>query len=322
MYSNTAAVLRPDLMGVVDQGALPTELFIAEKAAPVYDSPTKDGQYPKFKSTTSGNLDDDVKPRGRNGSYPQVVRSFDYDTFSCQDYGIKEPIDDAYDRRDLGRFFDVEMLAANRAAQANRLRLERLVAAIFMSTSYFSTTAAAVNWTETNIATINHAKDFQGRIENLLSVGVVANTIIMSSTLFNQMVRSTLFRGLLTAPGAAANTGPLATPAMAAQVLGVDQVLVGKAYYNTARKGKTLSTSAIWGTTYAWIGRVSTSQDLLDLGSVRIIRWKEDAPSNQLVETYRDEDTRSDVVRCRMNVVTKQTADWAGELITTSYSAS
>lgn len=320
MYSNTAAVLRPDLMGVVNQGQVPGEAFIAEQVCPVWDSPAKNGTYPIFKSTTSGNLNDDLKPRAPGAGYPTVQRSYDKDTFDCEDYGIEEPLDDT-DRRDLSRFFDAEVLATNNAIQASRISLERRVAAIFMATTYFSATAAAVNWTETNIATINHAKDFQGRIENMLSLGVVANTIVMSSTLFNQMVRSTLFRGLLTAPGAAANTGPLATPAQAAQVLGVDRVLVGRAYYNTAKKSKTLSTSAIWGTTYAWIGRVA-SADLFDFGAARIIRWKDDCPSTHLVETYRKEETRSDVVRVRQNLDIKCTADWAGELITTSYSAS
>jgi hypothetical protein len=320
MYSNTAAVLRPDIQGVVEEGILSDMQFIAEKAAPVFVSGTQTGQYPVFKATTGQNLKDLARPRARGEGYARVTRSYDNSNFACVDYGLEEPIDDAHDRANLGRFFDVEVATARRTLQNVKIGQERRVASLLMATT-FTATAAAVNWTETNIATINFMKDVQGCQTRLLQMGRVANTIIMSDVLFNQIIRSTLFRGLLPGGLLSTNVSPLASPAQMAAVAGVSQVLVGKGYYDTAKADKTLSMSSIWGTTYCWVGDVRGGQ-LLDSGAARIIQWTEDAPSLFVTETYRSEENRSDIVRVRMNVDEKVTDATAGQLITTSYSAS
>lgn len=321
MYSNTAAVLRPDIQGVVEEAVLPADLFIADKALPVFNSPTKSGQYPKFKATTSQVLKNISEARARGAGYARVVRSFDNSTFDCVDYGLEEQIDDAYDRRDLGRFFDVEVATARRALQNVKIGLEVRAASLLMATT-FTATAASVNYTETNIATINFMKDVQGCKTRLLQYGRVADTIILSDVLFDQIVRSTLFRGLSAPSGViSASVAPLASAQQMAQICGVNQVLVGKGYYDAAKSDKAISATSIWGTTYIWIGSCKGGE-LMDSGAGRTMVWQEDAPSLFVTETYREEKNRSDVVRVRMNVDEKVLDEKAGQLITTSYSAS
>jgi hypothetical protein len=321
MYSNTAAVLRPDIMGDVEEAKLPNEVYIADQALPIYNSTTKSGQYPKFKATTSQVLKDISASRARGAGYPRVVRSFDNDTFDCVDYGLEEAIDDAYDRRDLGRFFDVEVATARRALQNVKIGREIRGSSLLMATT-FTATAAAVNYTETNIATINFMKDVQGCQTRLLQYGRVADTIVMSDVLFNQIIRSTLFRGLSATSGViSASVAPLASAQQMAQIAGVGQVLVGKAYYDAAKHDKAVSATSIWGTTYIWVGSAKGGE-LMDSGAARTMVWSEDAPSLYVTETYREESNRSDVVRVRMNVDEKVLDAKAGQLITTSYSAS
>jgi hypothetical protein len=321
MYSNTAAVLRPDIQGVVEEGMLPSDIYIAEKALPVFNSTTQSGQYPKFKATTSQALKDIAKARARGGSYPRVARSYDTDTYDCVDYGLEEPIDDAFDRRNLGRFFDVEVATARRGLQNLKLGQEVRASALLMATT-FTATAAAVNYTETNIATINFMKDIQGCKTRLLNYGRVPNTIVLSDVLFNQIARSTLFRGLAAPSGViSASVAPLVNASQMAQIAGVEQVLVGQAYYDAAKSDKAVNATSIWGTTYYWIG-VCRGGQLLDSGAGRTILWSEDSPSSYVTETYREEQKRSDVVRVRQNMDEKVLDATAGQLITTSYSAS
>lgn len=319
-YSNAAAVLRPDIMGVIEQGNLPGSVFIGEQVAPVFNSATKTGQYPVFKPAISDNMSNDAAKRARATSYPRVNRSYTYDTFACDDIGLEEVIDDAHDRADLGRFFDVEVATTRRAVQQQKINYEIAVAAQILSTSQ-TATAAAVNYTETNIATINFVKDVQGAARRLLALGKVPNAVVMSDTLFHQVVRSTLFRSYLPGGVFAADVSQLATPALMGRMIGIPNVWVGSAYYNSAAKNKTLSASSIWGTTYYYVGVVQGGP-LLDSGSARSIVWQEDAASLFQVETYRDETIRSDVVRVRQNYTVKLVDSTAGQLITTSYSAS
>lgn len=320
MYSNTAAVLRPDVQTKVEEAAQADQMFIGERVFPVFNSPTKNGQYPKFKLATGELLAHDNKPRAPGSAYQRLQRAYETDTYDCQDRGLEEPVDDSVSR-DVARFFDAEVAAANLTYRNVRIGHEVRVAAALMAPATFTATAAAVAYTEANIATIAFHRDILAAADRLNAKGIVPNAVVMNNLVFNRTRRSTLAQNFIRGAGRATDSTQLLNAAdLAASLgdIGVNQVLVGRLSYNGAKKGQAFSATSVWGSTYIWVGRIEAG-DFMNGGAGRSIVWTEEG-GLFVTETYRDEEIRSDVVRVRQNMVEKVIDASAGELITTSYS--
>lgn len=317
MYSNAAAVLRPDINTFVEEARLAPNLFIADKVLPAFPSPTRGGQYPKFTDSVSDLRKDDVKKRARGTSYPRVTRAYISDNFLCEDRGLEEVIDDT-DAADLSRFFDVEVQTALRVQQQAMIRQEIAVAAKIFDPATFTATNSSTAWSVANLATMDVPGDLNGCLERITGFGIMANCLALSYPMFNLIRRSTLLQKYVRGVGVSDTTKPL-SPQEIADAFELEMCLVGKAAYDTAKKGQTGSNSFIWSNTYVWVGQVK-SGDFQNGGAGRIIQWSEDASSLFVTETYRDEKIRSDVVRVRQNVVEKISNSKAGQLLTTQYS--
>lgn len=326
MYSNAAAVARPDLSVTILEGAPDPADFIADRVLPVLNSDEQSGQYPILPMMTSQAFKDAATARESNGAYGQIKRGYKWGNFDCVDYGLEEPIDDK-DARNISRFFAMEQASAALCFGNCLISREIRTAAAIMSASTFTATAAGVACTETLIATVNYVKDIQSARRRLAQKGIRLNTIVMDEVLFDQMMRSTLFQNFMRGnrPSDILAVYPEQTVAAA---LGVNQVLIGRAGYDTAPTGKTTTLSSVWGTTYYWCGEVDAGGTIVGgrvlnafRGAGRTIVWVKEG-GLWVTETYRKEDIRSDVVRVRQDVVEKIFNSKAGELITTSYSAS
>lgn len=317
MYSNAAAVLRPDINTFVEEARMNANLFIGDKVLPPFPSPTRGGQYPKFTDSVSDLRKDDTKKRSRGTSYPRVTRAYISDNFLCEDRGLEEVIDDT-DAADLSRFFDVETQTALRVMQQVMIRQELAVVSALINTTNFASTAAAVAYTQANIATIDLPQDVFNAIDVGLASGRMFNTIAMSAQVFNRVSRSTLLQNLVRGKRSTDSMVPL-SEADIASAFGLENCFVGRAAYDSAKKGQTASAGFIWPNTHIWVGEVKTGA-FENGGAGRIIQWSEDASSLFVTETYRAEQIRSDVVRVRQNVVEKISNNKAGHLIVTSYS--
>lgn len=315
----SAAVLRQDINTVLLEGSSVDQMFIGLDVFPVYGSEAKDGQYPKFKLANGELLNDDATTRRPTGAYNRVERVYDYDTFSTQDRGLEELVDDTY-IKDVARFYAAELTAAKQVYRQVRIGHERRVAAALMNSSNFTATGAAVAYTEANIATIDLVKDVSGACSRLVNKGVIPNTIVMSNNVFERVSRSTLLRDYLRG-SMASDAKKLATAADITAVFagrGITQTLIGKLPYNTGKKGAAYSAAQVWGDSYIWIGKVAGG-DFMEGGAGRTIVWN---PEGQVLvtETYRLEERRSNVVRVRQHTAETIIDGTAGELITTSYS--
>jgi len=316
--SNSAAVLRQDITTVLTEGNAVDQMFIGLDVFPVYGSDAKDGQFPKFKLAAAELLNNDATLRQPTGSYGRVYRTYDYDTFSCLDRGLEELVDDTY-RADVSRFFQAELMAANQVYRQVRLGHELRVSAALMSASNFTATAAAVAYTEANIATIDLVRDVTAACSRLNDKGIIPNTIVMSKNVFQRTRRSTLLTGYLRG-AKSTDSKVLASADDIASVFaaeGIQKCLVGKMPYNAGKKGQAYSASQVWGDTYIWVGQVAGG-DFMAGGAGRTIVWNPEG-GVLVSETYRDEGRRSDVVRVRQNTAEKVVDGTAGELITTSY---
>ena len=101
-----------------------------------------------------------------------------------------------------------------------------------------------------------------------------------------------------------------------AEYFGVDRVLVAGGVYNNANKGLAKSIARIWSSSYAMLCVTSSGgQDLREPSLGRTFMWTQDSPTPVVVESYREEQIRSNVIRARQNTAEKLTMKAAGYLL-------
>ena len=86
-----------------------------------------------------------------------------------------------------------------------------------------------------------------------------------------------------------------------AAIFDLEQVLVGGAVYDSADKGQVASIADMWSNEYAMLTICSRSQDITAPCIGRSFIWDKESPGDgePVVESYRNEGLRSDIVRVR-----------------------
>ena len=325
MFNTTGSVLRGDLNTVVEQAAQADQFFIGEKLFPQYGVERSNGQYPKMTIATGELLTAAATDRRPNTAYGQIVRKWTSDTYDCVDRGLEEAVDDTTQKL-LSPYFEVESATARWVLRNVKLAHETRVAAEIVganaATNWGAGTAAKVNYTYTLASTVDFVWDVHAAVERLVDNGIVANTIVMSSTVLQLLKQTTVLQNYIrgTSPVVQRNPINAQSLAMAFNDIGIENVYVGRARYNSAKKGQAYSAAAIWGTTYIWVGRIE-SGDPYNGGAGRTFTWNAEG-GLWVTESYRDEKTRSNVIRVRQNTSEHVIDSACGTLITLSYSAS
>jgi len=317
-FSDSGAVLRADLRTLVEEAARADEMFIGLKVLPETPSDNKTGQYPKFRLAKGELLNDDAQVRQPGAGYNRIIRAYENDNLLCLDRGLEEVVDDTY-KEDVARYFAAEVKAAQFIRRQVQIGHEVRVATAMQDTAVWNHTAAAVAYTEANLATIKVIKDITDAIGRCNDKGVIPNTIIMSKNVWLRTRRTadviSYIRGSKSTDAAV-----LANASQFASIFvddGIKQCLVGKFPKNTAKKGQAYVAGSIWSDLEVWVGYVE-SGDPMSGGAGRTFFWNKEG-GFLVPETYRSEERRSDIVRVRQNTVEKIIDATAGELIDTSY---
>jgi hypothetical protein len=184
-----------------------------------------------------------------------------------------------------------------------QLAHEIRVATALFAPGTFSLTTSATAYTTANMATFDIGLDIdlakqqiQGRGES--SEGLTA---VMSLATFNLIRASTRLQNRIR--GTISTDSQLVLDAQAvADALGLKEVLIGKATYDTSGEGAaTASLSNIWSNVYIWLGTCNNAageQDYFNGSTGHTLYWAQDSAILQ-VEEYREETIRSSVVRAR-----------------------
>ena len=320
MYNTTGATIRGDLNIKVEEAAASDKWYIGQNVMPMYGVDAVSGIYPKLTRSATELLNAGSTVRSESGSYGETKRAWTSDTYDCVDRGLEEAVDDAK-KKDIGRFFDLEVATAKWVLRSMMLDYEtRVQAAIMNTTNFGSATNSAVAYTEANIATINFVKDVLDAIERVNDNGAQANTIVLSSTVLNRIKRSTLLQNFVR--GSRPSDATININAESIQQAfadnGVEKVLIGRSRYNGAKKGQSCSATSVWGTSYVWVGECKGgSAD--DGGAGRTFVWNAEG-GLFVTETYRNENRRSNMVRVRQNTIEKVVDGSAGTLIACQWS--
>lgn len=320
LYPSSGATLRADINAAVEEAASADKFFIGARVMPAMPVEAKSGTYPKLQIAAAELLSNLSTVRSRGGSYGEVARAWTSDTYDCIDRGLEEPVDDT-DARDMARFFPLEVASARWVLRNVKLDHEsRVASAIFNTTNFGSATNSAVAYTEANIATISLVADILAAIERCNDNGCEADTIVMSSSVFNRVRRATPVVSWVQGSIGAGAKVTADTLAASFADNGIRQVLLGRARYNSAKKGAAKSMANVWSTTYVWVGKVAeNARTMTEGGAGYTLVWNAEG-GLWVTETYRDEKRRSNMVRVRQNTAEKIVDGTAGTLIATQWS--
>lgn len=302
---------------------LSDQLFIGLRAMPPLPVSARAGQYPYISKESGSLLRRGVKRRGPGAAYARDRSSYETDNYTCIEYGCEAPVPDD-EARDVARFFSLESFELKKKMRQIQLDHEIRVATALFAPATFALTTSATAYTAANLATFDLGLDVDLAKDQILGRGedISDLSLVMSNQVFLRARASTRLQNRIR--GTLSTDTQLILDAQAmADALGVKEVLIGRVSYDTTAEGNaTSSMSAIWSNTYCWLGKVNQAKGPDDYfsGSVgHTLYWEQDAALMQ-VEEYREDQTRSKIIRGRQNTDEKIILATAGQLLVTQYS--
>ncbi len=302
-YSGTRADPRLDLGEAFREVDLDAMTYVGLEILKPFSAPKRDGIFAKIRR------EDMLRQRGPDGmrrasgtGYNRDSFSAEDQTYNCLEYGLEALIADD-EREFYASDFDAEVEAAAmvRSAllrdQENRIagQLDMCGTSAY-NQSNFSTTAASASW---GTATTDVVRDVQDSIERVRVVtGMIPDTMVIEMGAWRDLLVNDDVRDMVkyTSEGTIDKLAAALAP-----VFGVQRILIGNVIGNSAAEGATFASVDTWLATVCGLF-VTASGGLQTSGVGRTMMWVDDAPSNEVFESYRDESRRSDVIRVRQFV--------------------
>lgn len=295
--TSDTAVQRPDL-GVLVEEYMEEESalmgFIGLQVMPYAPVALQSATYPVLPKEVMLNIYE--TKRAMRGKYPRSDFEWEEGFYATSENGWEEAVDDR-ERKLYASKFDAEALAARRAVTIiNRGQEKRIADMVFNSTN-FSANTITHEWDDTtNAVPLDDVSTGKSSIRD--ACGMLPNVLIVAYSTYQNLKRSAQIIDLIkyTFPGQDINKMSLS---QLAQILDVPQILVGGAVYNGAKKGKAASMTDLWSNEYAMLTRISNSPNITEPCIGRTFLWTEESGGGHVVESYRDEEIRGDVIRVR-----------------------
>jgi hypothetical protein len=291
------SINRPDLAELVmEYRDTEVSAGIASQVMPVYPVANQAAGFPVIPKEALLKIYN--TQRAMRGTYPRSDWSFEMGKYFTQENGWEEAIDDR-ERKLYANLFDAEAVATMRATKIIDLGREQRVANKVFNTTNFSANALTTAWSDTASTPIDDVNAGAAAIR--LQCGMLPNALIIAySTFLNLKSNEQIIDRLAyTFPGIELNR---MTSADLAKIFNVEKVLIGGAVYDSADKGQDASIADLWTNTLAMLTITSNSPDITSPCIGRTFLWNEEnAGTEPVVESYREEGKRGDVVRVRFD---------------------
>lgn len=300
--SQNLSTLRPDLSGSFMEYDLAASAagYIGSKVLPVTDVQSASGVFGRVPLDQL--LQDRETLRAPGSGYNRGNWTFEQDSYATQEHGAEEPVDDN-EAKMYADYLNAEMISASRAYDVVMRSAEKRVADLVFDSGAFDTTSVTNEWDDSSNAT--PLNDVEARIQNIFNeTGQIADTLIMSWTVYRNLRNCAQVIDRIASQGAGAATKPTdISLQMLAQCFDVQQVLVAGAQRNSAAEGQPASLSQLWSNEYVGVAKLCSGSDIRQVGLGRTFHWAADGSSvGGTVESYREEQTRSNIIRCRHQV--------------------
>lgn len=321
-------VLRGDLLDFLEEAQGVESMLIAQRILPPYGVPLQSGQYLKLRIGRAELLSATVSRHAPGAAFPRSTRTYESDTYDCIPYGDEELV--PFESEQETSRFGLEQLgeAAKLIMRKHLLAHELRTASAIFNPTTFTATTSTIAYTVANLASVDFVgADFLPLTVRLMLKGYNPKeaTVVMSRAVYNYIRRSAnaqaFFRG--NRPN---DSIILYGEGQLSDLLGVKEVLVGDAGYNTAGKSNAgpgpgpsyISTLVpIWSNSYIWVG-ITKSGNFTAGGAGRTVYW--DKYGGLFIpETYPEWSRDSTVVRVKAYMIEKIVDTVCAELIITQY---
>jgi len=300
--TSATTLQRPDLSTLAFEYYLEADRrgFIGLRLLPIFEVPQQSADYPKI--PLEALLKTPIVKRAPRANYARSDWEFETGTYAAEEYGWEEAVDDV-EAALYARYFDAEQVANLRAVDILLRAQEIRIAAAVMNTGNITATAdVSTAWS--TVASCTPLADVEtAKAAMRAASGLLPNVIAMSLKVFSLVIRSTEIINAFKYTNPIEVGGIEAKRRILAQYFGVDEVLVGGSIKDTKAKGAATTIGDIWDDEYILLAKVSNGgQDLRDPCLGRSFLWTADSPGNLVVESYREDQTRSNIIRVRHNV--------------------
>ena len=295
-------IQRPDLGAIAYEYLMAADQqgFIGQLVLPIFEVQNQSADYPVIPMEAFLKVPE--TKRASRGAYSRGDYEFETGTYACEEHGREEPVDDV-EAKLYRRFFDAETVAVERATSILlRAYEKRVAAAVFNVSNITQTAAVTTEWS--TAATCTPRADVQSAVAALrAAMGIVPNAAVMCEKVFQNLLASKELRDYLQYTSPHLIETRTAQLDMVAKYLGIDRVLVAGGLYDSADKGQAASLADIWDDEYVLLARLAVNtQDLREPALGRTFLWTADSPQIITTESYREEQTRSNIYRVRQYV--------------------
>jgi hypothetical protein len=297
--TNDTTLSRPDLgqaVWEVQQDA-PTMGFVGLQVMPIFPVAEQTGSYSVVPAEALFNIHD--TKRNADGAYNRVSEEFEAGYYATNDNGLEAPIDDRKAAIYASRFAyesTIATLLMNKILRGHEYRVKTKL----FNTSNFSAVNAGTSWDTASSA--DPVSDIETGKEVLRKRGVEADTLILP---YDGLVKLRLVDDIISRVykvfADAQKSGQI-TVAHLQAVFDLPKILVAGALYNSAKKGQSKSLADLWGSQYCMLCKTANpGDDIVEPSIGRTMLWNEGAGGTDMpiVEQYRDEKVRGDVLRVR-----------------------
>lgn len=303
----TSVLVRAELTGFLLEHP-GTQNYIATEIMPVMSVPEKNGHFLKVPREAMLTLQ--KVARSPKGSYHRSDFAMEDDTWACKEYGHEEPMDDG-EARMYRRHGQYDEVLAVRARAILLLQQEARMKTICHNTTTFTqsgnTGLAVTNEWDDN-ANATPIDDVQAGKAGIRARGGPTDNLKLQISWgtwgdlwrCDQILQNIKY----VVGGTTPDQMDMAARATMAQQLGVKQIIVADAYYNSAVEGETPVIADIWTGEYAFLFNAPTGADINTPCFGRTMAWDEDG-GLFTAEPYREDATRGDVIRVRQHVQEK-----------------
>lgn len=295
-------VQRPDLGALAWEYLSETSRlgFIGTRLMPLFDVTEKSADYPVIPLESLLKVPD-TKRAPRSG-YARGDWEFETGTYTCEEHGWEEPVDDV-EAALYQRFFDAEEVSMEIAVDHLMRGHEKRVAAVVQNTANaIGNAAVTVEWSTP--ATATPKADVKAGIQAMRAAsGLTPNVGVCSEKVFENVLVTTELRDYLQYTSPHLVQGREAQRQALARYFSLDDIIVGNAIEDSGQKGQAFAGADVWDDEYFNLMRVSDgAMRLREPVFGRTFLWVEDAADILVTESYREEQTRSEIIRVRHNV--------------------
>lgn len=299
------ATLRPEIGGSLEEFDLAMDRmgFIGLQLLPVFEVAEQAGSFGIIPREQM--LKNPDTARTSTGNYNEVNFEFETTSYATKEHGLKGRVDDR-DTRLYGNYFDAEVMTAEVVRDGVLRGQELRTKALLWNTSTWTgatlTTAAGTAWTLANKASATPIDDVENAVRKVWALtGMWPNTLALGQITYRNLTHTDQIFDRIVSSGAGSPAKPSdITIAMLSAVFRISRIVVAGGAYNSAKEGQAMTVASIWSNDYAMVARCAETNNIKEPCLGRTLHWGADGSQiGGVIETYYDEDRRSNMVRVR-----------------------